>query len=110
MVIWYPTVTIKYVCIFQMLLSGLIKEQFSCLVVFLMALDLQKFLFNIIVLTMLLTISWSLLGNILPSSRFILTVCTSFWMHFHNKPERLMFLKCRTVQTPLEEPSEVHWD
>lgn len=39
-----------------------------------MALDLKKFLLNVIVLTMLLTISWSLLGNILPSSCFILTV------------------------------------
>lgn len=46
--------------------------------VFLMALDLQKFLFNVIVLTMLLTTSWSLLSNILPSSHFILTVCMSF--------------------------------
>lgn len=38
----YPTITIKYVCIFQMPLSGLIKEQLFCLVLSLLWLWPQK--------------------------------------------------------------------
>lgn len=62
-----------------------------------MALALEKFLFNVIIQTMMLTISWSLLSSLLPSSNFLLTVSASYCLCFHNKSGRLMFLKC-TVQ------------
>lgn len=62
-----------------------------------MALASEKSSFNVIIQTMMLTISWSLLSSLLPSSYFLLTVCSSSWMCFHNKSERLMFLKC-TIQ------------
>lgn len=62
-----------------------------------MALALEKFLFSVIIQTMMLTISWSLLSTLLPSSDFLLTVCASSCTCSHNKPERLTLLKC-TVQ------------
>lgn len=87
-----------------MLLSGVITEQLFCLVIFLTTLDLQKFLFNITVLTMLLTTGWSL--SVTPYQVHIsLIACASFWMRFRNKSERLMSLKCHTAQPPLEKLS-----
>lgn len=62
-----------------------------------MALTLEKFLFSVIIQTMMLTTSWFLLSILLPSSDFLLTVCASSCTCSHNKPERLTLLKC-TVQ------------